>query len=362
MFLYQRIAQQLRADLISGRIPVGDGDRLPPERVLQREYQVSRPTIAKAIRFLADAGLLATSSRLGTRLVAGLVSEPDGAPAGLPRRIGFVAPFSGSVLSQRMMRGIGRAASRRGYSVLMACSGPPWMAQERAGALDLVAAGSRGLVITPAPRREGEAEADYLNRESLGVPVVLTDMAVPYQGHTQVLFDNERAAYEMTSSLIGSGARRIAILGEPAGWVHASLAARRRGYLAALRDHAIGVDDRLLAPYCAVDESPAIADHIDQWYSSPDPPQAIIAQEDIGAMEVIDHLEARGLRCPEDVRVLGFDNREEARRFHVPFPTTNPSFERMGEIACGLLIDQIETGEKSVATYVLEVPILHRRR
>ena len=58
---------------------------------------------------------------------------------------------------------------------------------------------------------------------------------------------------------------------------------------------------------------------------------------------------------------LGMDNREIARRFQPAFPTTNPDFERLGEIAAGLLLQAIEAGRSEAVTYVLEVPLLHER-
>lgn len=356
MLIYQKIAQMLRADLAAGRLQLATGNRLPGARSLEQTYGASRQTVMKALHQLAEEGVIALDERRGARLIADRAALTEG--DSLPRRIGFVAPFSGSQISQMMVRGISRVARRRGYDVLLADCSMLLMDVEMASVEALVAAGARGVVVCPGPRRPGEAQRDYLCAMGYPVPLVLTDMAVAGQGHTQVLFDNERAGYSVTSHLVREGRRRIAILGEPPGWVHASLAARRRGYLAALRDHGIPVEPDLIRPFCSPGQGLLVAAHVDEWVRSGKLPDAIIGAEDVVAMEVIDVLEARGLRCPEDVRVFGFDNRADARRYRTPFPTTNPDFGLMGEIACDALIDEVETGVCTHRTYLLQVPVL----
>jgi DNA-binding LacI/PurR family transcriptional regulator len=130
-----------------------------------------------------------------------------------------------------------------------------------------------------------------------------------------------------------------------------------------LRDTGLAFDPALIRAFdTSLDHLQAQAAALEEWLSLPEPPTAIIAPDDFAAMEIIDLIEARGLRVPEDIRVTGFDNRSVARRFHPSFPTSRPDFERLGEIACDLLLDAIEaTGDAAPRSYLLEAP-LHIRR
>jgi LacI family transcriptional regulator len=80
------------------------------------------------------------------------------------------------------------------------------------------------------------------------------------------------------------------------------------------------------------------------------------------ALELIALLMARGVHVPDGVRVVGFDNRAAASYFDPPIPTSAPDFERMGDVACGLLIEAIETGSAAPRTVLLDVPLLIRKR
>jgi GntR family transcriptional regulator of arabinose operon len=308
---------------------------------------------------LAAEGLLVKAQGRGSFILPKPPSEPF-AVQNLPRRIGYIAPLSDEELVQRLFRGIDRTAHRSDYRVLMGSAGNH-VDRERAAALELVASGARGLIIYPVPRRDTELAEDYLRYENLGVPIVLVDTCTPEQGHIQVIFDNRRAGYAMTCWLISKGYRRIALLLYTEQLHHPPLHHRMRGYLDALRDHSLTLDPALIRRFEPCRRMEELEVIIEDWMRMPAPPTAIIAPEDMVALELIELLRARGVCVPGDIRVTGFDNREAARRFRPAFATTNPDFERMGEVACDLLLDSMEAGALNPCTYILEVPLLLRR-
>jgi DNA-binding LacI/PurR family transcriptional regulator len=79
-------------------------------------------------------------------------------------------------------------------------------------------------------------------------------------------------------------------------------------------------------------------------------------------MTLIELLEARGRTVLDEVMVVGFDDRHAARRFRPAFPTTDPDFERMGEIGCEMLLNVISSGELRIERRVLALPLLTERR
>ncbi|HVK04126.1 MAG TPA: substrate-binding domain-containing protein [Armatimonadaceae bacterium] len=362
--LYRQIMRRIREELL----PDGEAAapaRLPSERTLQARYNVSRPTISKALAALAAEGALVKRERSGVFRAdgePGAVADEAAAGTGNPAVIGYVAPLVAGDLVQRAFRGIDRVASRRGYRVVMGNAGNDW-GREREAVHDLIASGARGLIITPYPRLAEQAGEDYLRAERFSVPLVALDTCVPEQPLPQVVFDNVRAGYDAAEWLLGQGHERVALLTFADFVVHGPLRSRLRGYRDALADHGVPEDPGLIfAVDPRLDHASALGEALDAWDALPEPPTAIIAVDDLYAMTLIELLEARGRRVPADVAVFGFDNLHVARRFRPAFPTTDPDFERLGEIGCEMLLDALATGAQRVEQRVLAVPLLTERR
>lgn len=355
--LYLRVKEQIRQDLRTAQA-TGRADSLPTLDALQVRYSVSRPTISKALAALAAEGVLVKQPGRGTFAIS-TASESDGLAAGRVT-IGYIAPSSGAELAQNVFRGIDRIARRRNCRVLMASSGES-VEHERAAAREMIEGGVRGLVIYPALRQGEVHEEDYLKFEDLGVPVVLVDTCSREQGHAQVIFDNKRAGYQVTRWLLEQDRQRIGLIFYTEEAHHAGVEARYQGYLAALRENEVQAHAALVRRLNPADLPNNVDVILDDWLDGGSAPNAIIAIDDLLAMEVIERLSDRGVHVPSDICVVGFDNHVAARRFHPAFTTTNPDFENLGEVACETLLDGIEAGALAAQTYILPVPLAVRK-
>lgn len=354
--LYIRVADALRAELLAG-----DWDaerRVPSEREVQRRHGVSRPTASKALAALAAEGLITRAQGRVSEIAAqhGSAVRPVN---GSQHVIGLVAPISDNPLVQHVLRGADREAGRRGVRLLMATTGQR-PERERDAILGLIEAGVQGVLVYPVARpiscdRHDELQAQF------AVPLVLVDMCGPCLPHDQVVFDNYRAGYAQTSRLLADGRRRIGFCVWSVGDAAPTLEDRLHGYRDALADAGVPFCEDLILHYDGQGGFGAAARSVLDLLGRVPGVDGLIASEDTSAMEIIDGLLDVGIRVHEDVAVVGFDNRVEARRFHVPFSTTQPDFERMGEIACRILLGRIAGGDPVLRTYVLPVPVLVRR-
>jgi DNA-binding LacI/PurR family transcriptional regulator len=354
--LYLRIKDRIRAEILFDR-GLGPGSRLPTERELQQRFGVSRPTIAKALAALASEGEVFVAQGRGR-----YASAPNGVglQTSARRRIGYVATIATETLTQRACCGIERAARRLGYGVVMASANND-VRQEREAVHDLIASGICGLIIYPVPRSDGVSDSDYLTGEPLGVPVVLIDTPLPEHGYTQFVFDNEKACYTLTSWLIEHGHTSIAYTVGDAGLRHGPLTARLRGYRNALADHGVPEDPSLVVHYPGMDLQQLRQAAVRLAESRPRP-TAVIATDDMGAMVLIEQFATLGISVPEDIHIVGFDDREEARRMRHQFSTTRPDFERLGEGACEELVALVAGESQPNRTFVYDVPLVFRRR
>ena len=138
--------------------------------------------------------------------------------------------------------------------------------------------------------------------------------------------------------LLGLGHRRIAAITGPSGWI--ATEDRRRGYHAALAAAGILPDPALEAESDfqiggGLDETKALLD-------LPDPPTAIFAFNDNLAIGAIQAARQRGLRVPEDLSVVGFDDVEHATIVTPTLTTVRQPLAEMGRTAVSLLVRLLE--------------------
>ncbi|MGI3782564.1 MAG: substrate-binding domain-containing protein, partial [Janthinobacterium lividum] len=132
--------------------------------------------------------------------------------------------------------------------------------------------------------------------------------------------DNEAAAAEATRHLISTGRRRIAVVGaQPPPFGH-SARLRLRGYRDALAEAGIRYDPELVVPALSWRRQPG-ADAVPRLLALPRPPDALFCLNDLLALGAVRGLADAGLRVPEDVAVVGFDDIEESR-WAIPSLTT----------------------------------------
>jgi len=149
---------------------------------------------------------------------------------------------------------------------------------------------------------------------------------------------NTSGADQAMRHLLDLGHRRIAQIAGPSGWL--ATEDRRRGYRAALATAGILPD-----PTLEVESIPEIdpgRDAAASLLALPDPPTAIFAFNDDTAIGAIQAARARGLRVPEDLSVVGFDDVEHATIVAPALTTVRQPLQEMGRTAVSLLSRLLE--------------------
>ncbi|MDR6168996.1 MULTISPECIES: LacI family DNA-binding transcriptional regulator [unclassified Curtobacterium] len=193
-----------------------------------------------------------------------------------------------------------------------------------------------------------------------GLPPTVVIGEVEPEHVDQVHVDSRAAAEQVTSYLVGRGHRRIAIVGA-ARDVEATATSelRERGYLAGLAAAGIGADPELRVPLPAWSTS-AAASAFAAWLDEHSLPDAVFAFTDSIAFGVLHVLAARGVRVPEQVSVIGFDDVDGAA-YAIPALST-VSFDRraFATAALDLLTRRIEDREAPPETVVVPHRIVER--
>jgi len=144
-----------------------------------------------------------------------------------------------------------------------------------------------------------------------------------------------------TQHLIQLGHRRV---GHLAGKATVSTGVlRRRGYLAALADHGLEVDSHLITESGYTEEGGARA--AERLLTAPNRPTAIFAVTDMTAVGAWGAARRMGLRIPEDVAIVGYNDIPLASRLVPGLTTVHVPIHEFGSAAARLLLEQIETGD-----------------
>jgi LacI family transcriptional regulator, galactose operon repressor len=212
--------------------------------------------------------------------------------------------------------------------------------QDRAAAWarDLASAGRQAVIAVVNELTVGELSA--LSRA--GLPLVVIDpMNLPRAQMTSVGSTNFAGGLAATQHLLSLGHRRIGYVGGPV--TAACNQARMHGYRAAMEAAGVRVPKAYLRHghfryQDGLDEGSALLD-------LPQPPTAVFAGNDETAAGVIEAARARGLRVPEDLSVVGFDDTYVARLASPPLTTVRQPLREMGGVALRTAI-RLAAGEK----------------
>jgi len=259
-------------------------------RVINGSASVSEATRRRVLDVVAELGYEpnATARALST---------------GRTRSVGVIAPFFTRPSVIERLRGLAPMLAAAGYQLVLFDVERP---DQRAAVFRSVIGRVDGLLsISLAPPK-----ADQRRLAAAGIPVVLVDQA--HDELPTVTVDDVEGGRMATAYLLELGHRRIAFAGDTVDGVHGASASSRRcvGYQRALGDAGVPVRPDLVRLRPHGRDATAIADDL---LALAGPPTAIFAASDLQALAMLDALTARGVRVPEDVSVVGFDDVELAR-------------------------------------------------
>jgi DNA-binding LacI/PurR family transcriptional regulator len=288
-------------------VPPKSRDRAPTIRDVARHAKVGVGTVS---RVLNDSPLVSedarqrvhqTIDRLGYRRS----SMARSLSLGRTQMIGVVAPFftRNSVL-ERLRGVVGKLRDHGDYDLVLF---DVETLTQRDDAFRSFARADRvdGLLVMSL--RPTDEEVENLRRE--GLPAVLVDVAHP--ALPRIVIDDVLGGTMATEHLLAKGHTLIGFVGdEPIPFGFTSSERRRQGMARALRRAGIKRNGALefRAPH-GREEARASAERL---LSLPEPPTAIFAASDVQAIGVLEAARSGGLRVPEDLAVIGFDDVEVA--------------------------------------------------
>lgn len=327
---YQEVIDALSNDITSGRYQ--PGQKLPSEAALVKKFRTSRITVGRAFRELQQKGLIERIAGSGSyvrgELARGLL-------------FGLLIPDLGETeIFDPICHGIANTPEAVDHALLWGHTDPRitskadqcWQLCQQ-----FIARKVSGVFFAPL---EFEGEAAKINRRILSafkdaaIPVVLLDRrptATPERSRADLIgLNNTQAGFIATEHLIQLGCKRIGFIAYQAA--ESTVAGRMAGYRDALRKY--GLKDAG-EPAMEVGSDDAVE------FPAAEELEALVCVNDHVAGVLMHAFLSRGVRIPEDIRLVGIDDVRYAGLLPVPLTTVRQPCPAIGSAAMRAMLERL---------------------
>ncbi len=314
-----------------------------------REAGVSMATVSRVIN--GSANVKPSTRKKVLRVIEELGYRPNAVARGLASKktttIGVILPDISSAFFAELARGIEDIANMYHYNIILSNSDQN-LDKELKLINNLLEKQVDGLLFLG-----GNVTEDHRRIFTTSpIPIVLVATADPKHELPSVRIDLKKASYDAVSFLLGKGHTRIAFLSE--SFQNAMGRARYEGYVEALKEYQVPVNENLIMEIYPTYEMALKGTKT--LLSLSVPPTAIFAANDEIAVGAIHSIQDQGLKVPQDIEVVGFDNTRIAEMVRPMLTSVVQPMYDIGAVSMRLLTKLINQEE----IQNMEVVLPHR--
>lgn len=296
---YQAVISWVQDMIRSGNLK--EGDRLPSENELCRQFSLSRQTVRRALELLEAEHLVIKVQGSGTYIGDGGRSQER--PAF--KNIAVISTYFDYYIFPPTLHGIESVLSKAGYTTRLAFTNDSVHHEKTILKMILERDDVDGVIVEPAKSAMPNPNLDlYRMLLQRKIPVLFFNASYDQLGQPCVRIDDALAAQKVTELLIQAGHKSIAaILNAEDGQGHL----RYTGYLRAMWKHHLRTDARrtILLDSDMAKDLKTVEPYIMQCLKDV---TGVVCYNDELASQLLDILRVRGIRVPEDMSVVGIDD------------------------------------------------------
>ena len=263
--------------------------------------------------------------------------------------IGLVVAYLENQFYPEALEKLSNELQQRGYHVLI------FLAEQTAGNIDAVVEEILDYQVDGIIAASVAMSSDLSERcRAAGVPMVLFNRSQDDPNMSAVTSDNYAGGRKIAKFLLAAGHRKI---GHVAGWEGASTQRdREAGFISALAEAGVALHSRAAGDFTMEKAAEAT-----RKMFATDPPEAVFVANDHMALAVMDTLRFElGLKVPEDVSVVGFDDVPAAGWPAYNLTTVRQPANRMVADTVEILLDQIENKSDEPRRIAIDGPLILR--
>lgn len=272
----------------------------------------------------------------------------NGLARGLKRQctetVGMVLGDIANPFAAELSRGVREVLEEHGYSLFLCVS--EHTAKEDVQAFDSLADHrADGIIVATRASKSGNERLSELIDSGIPVSLIGRDFRHPHAD--LVMADNLKGGYEATRHLIELGHKRIGFIG--ISLVQGLRLKRFQGYVEALKEHDLSVEENLIVGgRNGSDQMPGYSteemgyDGMMKLLELKQRPTAVFARNDYTAMGALNAIKLAGLRIPEDIALVGYDDIPLASHTSPRLTTVRQPTREQGKTAAQFLLQRIK--------------------
>lgn len=312
---YEEIVEWITEQIESGKL--SEGDRIYSENELGSMFQVSRQTVRHAISVLSERGLLVSKRGSGTYVKDSRLNMHGRKKT---MRVAAMMTYVDAYIFPSIIKEMERTFSKEGYSLQISFSNNT-VERERSILKDFLKQDSVDGVIAEATK-SGIPNPNldiYRQLQNKGIPIIFVNCYYPELDAVHVSMDDFWAGKVAAEHLLQCGHRRIGgIFKLDDGQGHK----RYKGYMTALMEHDIKIDDSRICWIDTVDLQ-EMEREAERFLRRLKDCTACVCYNDEVAVKLVNICRASGVAIPEELSIVGIDNSELTGYCEVPLTSVN---------------------------------------
>lgn len=312
------------------------GEKLPSENMLCMKFDISRQTVRSALQALENDGLIERRRGSGTYVAVDFSLEGS-----KEKTVGLIVSYMPDYVFPAVFTGIESVLFPDNIGVKVAVTKND-VYTEKLCLQRMLDSNLCGLIVEGTKSSFATPNLHYYNeflRQK--IPVLFFHNYYENLSAPRILMDDYGSAYLLTKQLIENGHRNIAGIFKVDDYQGKE---RYRGYLDCLFAHNLPFQDDWVKWYATNDFDPVPANFeksLTQFVRRISNCTAIVAYNDNAAVRLLDVIESRGLRVPDDISLVSFDDTELSRRASFKIVSASHPKATLGEKVAGTMLNMI---------------------
>lgn len=344
--LYQQIKEYFIDKIENEDIAVGE--LLPSENEIVKMFNVSRHTVRQAFAQLENEGYIRREQGRGTICLGKKEAHSN-------KTIAVVTTYISDYIFPHIINGIEEVVSSKGYTLSLASTNNN-KKLESEFLKKFIEQNVSGMIIEPTKSAEGNPNLEYFEKmDQKRIRYIMFHATYPNLNPAFVVMDDLKGGYLATNYLIQLGHRKIAGIFKSDDLQGVK---RQKGYINALQEAGIQPDDELIGNYTTenLDYYPY---QFTRYLLNTTKPTAIVCYNDQAAMRVIDAIKDSGLKIPDDISVVGYDDSPLATASDIKLTTIRHPKKEMGKQVAKFMLDMLDKSDYK-PQYVYEPELIVR--
>ncbi len=325
---YHQLKDYIKNQIIRGYlIP---GEKLTSENTLASQFKLSRHTVRQALGELENEGFICREKGRGT-----FCSRPRKTSA---QSIAVLTTYISDYIFPTIIRGIEEILSNAGYNLLLANTNND-KSKEAQYLENFLNQQIDALIIEPTKSALDNSNINYYQElEARGIPYLMLNAYYPDLETAYLIMDDTQGTALATNHLLQLGHRQIAGIFKIDDLQGIK---RQAGFVSALKEFGITENPAFIGNYTTEQFRSYPYQFIRSLLQKELPPTAVVCYNDQIAFEVLEAIRNEGLRVPDDISVVGYDDSSLATATEIKLTTIKHPKAKMGRQAAQNIVEML---------------------